>query len=95
MDNTQATVMADYTKRGVMNLDSALQWHFSINLSPRIPAYFVPIAIRAIKKANLEEWDADLFLRDGLELTGRNGPFSPTEIIDMMNLTAFVECDHA
>lgn len=95
MSSSQATVMAQYAVRGVLSLDAALQWHFTSNLHPRIATYFVPIAIQAIEKANLEEWDADLFLKDDLELNERNGPFSPIEIIDMMNLNAFVDYDHA
>lgn len=92
MGSTQeAMVMAEYSERGILSLDAALQWHFTSNLAPRIPTYFVPLAIQAIKKAELDEWDADLFLTDGLQINGRNGPFSPIEIIDMMNLNAFIK----
>lgn len=62
MGRLGAEAFAEQVDEGNVSLTGAVSWHLSSNHYPPLPAFFVPVAIRAIELARDEEWDEDIDL---------------------------------
>lgn len=73
-----------------ISLEAGVSWHFQSNCYPPVPQYMVPLAVEAIHRAVMGEWDAVLDLPEGV--TFRNGTTVPVgNIINDLHLDAFVD----
>jgi hypothetical protein len=57
-----AQAFAEQVDEGNVSLATAVSWHLTSNHYPPLPAFFVPVAIRAIELGQAEEWDAEIDL---------------------------------
>jgi len=70
--------------------DQTLSWHLKGNHYPPLPDAILPLAKRAIKKANMGEWDANISLR-GTEISWRGKKSVPvSECIEAWHLYCFL-----
>ena len=89
MGYTSAVSMKEHASQ-----DVALYWHFSANHYPPLPTSLIPVAKRAIKKANRGEYDAKVSLRGTGVTHRRYGDLVPVrECVSAWHLDAFIEPD--
>jgi len=71
--------------------DTALWWHLTCNHYPPLPTSLLPVAKRAIAKANRGEYDAKVFMGKGkLTFRGRKSA-TVAELVESMHLQEFIE----
>jgi hypothetical protein len=81
--------MADEVNEGNISLERALGWHLEANHYPPVPSEMIPVAVAAIRAAQDEEWEADIFLPDGVTYRGRFA--APAfEIVETYHLESFI-----
>lgn len=62
MGRLGALAFSEQVEEGNVSLRAALSWHLRSNHYPPLPAFFIPVAERAIELGQAEEWDEDIDL---------------------------------
>lgn len=90
MGTMRAMEMAEAAASGEISLDQALGYHLQVNHFPPVPGEMVPVCKQAIELANQGDWDAEVFLPDGI--TYRDQLTAPVSaIVEAHHLDAFLE----
>jgi hypothetical protein len=70
--------------------EAAMHYHLTANHFPPVPESMVPVALKAVELAAEGDWDAELFLPDGIVYRDRfTAPVHA--IVEQHHLEAFVE----
>lgn len=83
MGNMQAREIASLTKEGMIDEDTALQWHLQSNHFPPIPFDFVSVAKQALKLARDNDYDTVITMPNDIDKT-------VGDIIEGMHLDTFL-----
>lgn len=90
MGTMRAMGMAEAVADGDISLDQALGYHLQVNHYPPIPGEMVEVCKKAIELANQGDWDAEVFLPDGI--TYRDQLTAPVAaIVEAHHLHTFLE----
>ena len=91
MGRMTAVGCKDMVDEGQMSLDNALMIHLRSNHYPPIPSSMVPVAKRALAKANKGEWNKKVRLPEGVEHRV-HGKLVPVHIVmEYMHLDSFLD----
>lgn len=93
MGSISAMGMKEQVGEGNVSIDTALSWHLTSNHYPPIPSYMIPVAKRAIAKANRGEWEKKVRLPKDVEhrVYGKLVPVH--EVVSHMHLDCFLDQD--
>lgn len=70
--------------------DATLTWHLTSNHYPPLPIELLPVAKRVIRKANDEQWEANVRLPEGI--TYKGSTLAPVwACVEAWHLDAFIE----
>lgn len=77
---------------GLADIRTALSWHLSSNHYPPIPLVMLEPCLQAISNAELEDWNAEITLPDGI--LWRGSATCPTHaLIEHAHLDSFISLD--
>lgn len=72
-----------------VNIEAVVAAHFAANCYPSIPPVFIPMAIRAVRKARAGQWDAKVRLPKDAYFGGKRQA-SVRAVIQAFRLEAFL-----
>lgn len=84
MGNMQALGYAEGVKEGWVTLETALEAHLGSNHFPPVHPVFVATAVEAIDRANMEDWDHEILMPNGIKKTVGS-------IVEELHLDAFLD----
>lgn len=90
MGKLQAMDTAELVKQGTVPLEGALRWHLRGNHYPPVSPLFIPVCLRAIRKARAEQWEARVRLPPGRKING-SCFVAVSKIVEDLHLDAFLE----
>ena len=92
MGSTGAMGMAWEVSQGTVSLQGALIWHLQSNHYPPLPVELVPVAMRAIAKANKEQWHTKVLMPKGISFRGLK--LAPVgDLIEALHLDSFLSIE--
>ena len=90
MGRMGAMGMAEEVHGGNIPMQAALHWHLQSNHYPPLPLSLVPVAIRAIRKANREQWHSKVRMPKGIMFKGL--VLAPVgDLIEALHLEDFLD----
>lgn len=94
MGYSRAMGMADYVRRGVVSIESALMDHFIANMYPPVPLAMIESGKAAIDAIHQGDPERMIDLPPSLMMKGGSGEFVQTmkaqELTDILRLGAYI-----
>jgi len=89
MGQRRAAEMAQAVKDNWIDLGTALHWHLRFNHYPPMPIALINVAVTAIERANVEDYDSEIDLPQDVMFLGKTS-VSVCEAINSMQLDCFI-----
>jgi len=89
MGRMGAIGMAEQVSDSSVTLEAALHWHLTSNHFPPHPSFMIPVALRAIRKAQKGEWHKGIRLPGTVRFKGIRMPLVG-DLIEALHLEDFI-----
>ena len=84
-----ASDLAEIASDG-MDIEFAVRVHLQSNHFPPVPSMMVPVALQAIEAMNSEDYEAEIYLPEGVSFRGREFALA-YQVVEAFHLHPFIE----